>query len=263
MLAMPIPLPSRLSGRLSGRRSGGRPGPLSVLPAAFAVVAALSLAGCGSESGGSEAADTSPTEATTSASSAESSATANAVSCEYPADPAGAAKPVDPPPATPTQTGEVAVTIGTSVGDLHATLDAGKTPCTVNSFLSLADQGFFDGVVCHRMTTAGIFVLQCGDPTGTGAGGPGYSFADELDQTETYGAGTLAMANAGPDTNGSQFFIVYGDSQLPPAYTVFGHVDDAAVKIVKGVAKDGVDDANGTGDGHPNTEVKMEKITVG
>jgi peptidyl-prolyl cis-trans isomerase B (cyclophilin B) len=247
MLAMRIPLPSRVS----------------VLPAALAVVATLSLAGCGSESGASEAADTTPTGSTSSASPAEASATADAVSCDYPEDPAGAAKPVDPPPATPTQTGEVAVTIGTSVGDLHATLDADRAPCTVNSFLSLADQGFFDDVACHRMTTAGIYVLQCGDPSGTGAGGPGYSFGDELDGSETYGAGTLAMANAGPDTNGSQFFIVYGDSQLPPAYTVFGHVDHAAVQTVSQVAKKGVDDANGTGDGHPNQEVRMESITVG
>ena len=132
------------------------------------------------------------------------------------------------------------VTIGTTVGDLEATLDREKTPCTVNSFVSLAEQGYFDDVKCHRMTTAGIFVLQCGDPSGTGSGGPGYSFGDELDGTETYGAGTLAMANAGPDTNGSQFFIVYADSELPPAYAVFGHVDDAAVATVDaGCAKKG------------------------
>jgi peptidyl-prolyl cis-trans isomerase B (cyclophilin B) len=110
------------------------------------------------------------------------------------------------------------------------------------------------------MTTAGIFVLQCGDPSGTGAGGPGYSFADELDGSETYGPGTLAMANAGPDTNGSQFFIVYADSPLPAAYAVFGAVDDAAVKTVEDVAKKGVDSE--TGDGAPNKEVTIQSVSV-
>ena len=92
----------------------------------------------------------------------------------------------------------------------------------MNSFVSLADQGYFDDTPCHRMTTRGIFVLQCGDPTADRRRRAGLPFEDELDGTETYGPGTLAMANAGPNTNGSQFFIVYGDSPLPPAYTVFG-----------------------------------------
>jgi peptidyl-prolyl cis-trans isomerase B (cyclophilin B) len=236
--------------------------PLAALPV-VAAVAVLALAGCGNESDTSTAADTGPTDATSSAASETSSAPASEVTCEYPEDPMGAAKPVDPPPATPTETGQLDVAIGTNLGDLQATLDADRTPCTVNSFLSLASQGYFEDVVCHRMTTSGIFVLQCGDPTQSGSGGPGYSFADELDGSETYEAGTLAMANAGPNTNGSQFFIVYKDTQLPPSYTVFGHVDDAAVKLIKGVAKKGVDDANGPGDGHPLQEVRFEKITVG
>ena len=129
--------------------------------------------------------------------------------------------------------------------------------------MSLAEQGYFDATECHRLTTAGIFVLQCGDPTATGSGGPGYSFADELTGEETYPAGTLAMANAGPDTNGSQFFIVYGDTQLPPAYTVFGTVDEAGVKLVEEVAAEGTDNANGQGDGAPNQAVEIESVTVG
>ena len=111
----------------------------------------------------------------------------------------------------------------------------------MNSFLSLARQGYFDDTTCHRLTTAGIYVLQCGDPTATGMGGPGYAFADELLDGDsriepchsqdlgqgpvdvcTYGAGTVAMANSGPNTNGSQFFLVYKSSPLPAAYTVFG-----------------------------------------
>jgi peptidyl-prolyl cis-trans isomerase B (cyclophilin B) len=218
---------------------------LALLPAGLAVVA-LSLSACGGDDS-SKAVD----------------AGSSGVACDYPSDPAGAAKPVDPPSARATDTGQVPVTISTTVGDLNATLDADNAPCTVSSFLSLAEQGYFDDTSCHRMTTAGIFVLQCGDPSGTGAGGPGYSFKDELTGSETYGAGTLAMANAGPDTNGSQFFIVYGDSQLPPAYTVFGQVDDDAVATVTKVADKGVDNANGQGDGHPKEDVTIQSVTAG
>ncbi|MEP9365139.1 peptidylprolyl isomerase [Nocardioides sp. CN2-186] len=218
-------------------------------------VAALALAGCSSDGSSDTAADPAPT---------------SGVSCDYPAGGGDAAKDVDPPPATATQTGTVAATIATSAGDLHADLDADATPCTVNSFVSLAEQGYFDGTSCHRLTTGGIFVLQCGDPTGTGSGGPGYSFDDELDSLPkpdadgsiAYPAGTLAMANAGPGTNGSQFFVVYDDTRLPPAYTVFGTIDDASVAIVQKVAKAGTDDANGPGDGHPNTPVDISKVTV-
>ena len=218
--------------------------PLTLLPAALAVLA-VALTGCSGDDS-STAIDTGSTVSTT--------------SCDYPTDPAGAAKEVEPPPADAPDTGEVSVTIGTTVGDLNATLDQEAAPCTVNSFLSLADQGYFDDVSCHRMTTAGIFVLQCGDPTGVGNGGPGYSFADELDGTETYPAGTLAMANAGPDTNGSQFFIVYADSSLPASYTVFGHVDDAAVKTVEDVAKKGV--VGGQGDGAPKEAVTISSVSA-
>lgn len=151
-------------------------------------------------------------------------------------------------------------TISTSVGDLAVTLDADAAPCTVNSFLSLAKQGYFDDTTCHRLTTAGIFVLQCGDPTATGTGGPGYRFPDELKGTETYEAGVLAMANAGPDTNGSQFFIVYADSQLQPDYTVFGHLDEASTGIVADVAADGT--ANGGADGAPKTPVDIKTVSA-
>jgi peptidyl-prolyl cis-trans isomerase B (cyclophilin B) len=220
--------------------------PLTLLPAALAV-AALALTACGGDDG-SEAVDTGSTPEST-------------TSCDYPADPAGAAEEVEPPPAEAPDTGDVDVTIGTTVGDLNATLGRDQTPCTVNSFVSLAEQGYFDDVACHRMTTAGIFVLQCGDPSGTGAGGPGYSFADELEGTETYGPGTLAMANAGPDTNGSQFFIVYGDSPLDPDYTVFGSVDDDAVATIEEVAAKGTD--TGESDGQPKQDVTIESVSVG
>src|SRR5690606_19834625 len=156
---------------------------------ALTAAAALSLAGCASNPGSVPGAQPS------------SSASASSDECTYPADTRPASKPVDAPDADPSVSGEVPVTVATSAGDLAVTLDADTAPCTVNSFLSLADQGYFDDTTCHRLTTEGIFVLQCGDPTGTGTGGPGYSFPDELEGTETYPAGTLAMANAGPDTN--------------------------------------------------------------
>jgi peptidyl-prolyl cis-trans isomerase B (cyclophilin B) len=227
--------------------------------AGLAVVAALALAGCaGSDSDTGAASDPAPTTATT------ATASTTGTSCTYVAGGSVPAKPVDPPPATPAASGQVPVTIATSVGDIKAELDADTAPCTVNSFVSLAEQGYFDGTSCHRLTTAatGISVLQCGDPTGSGSGGPGYSFEDELSGSETYPAGTLAMANAGPNTNGSQFFVVYGDTPLPPKYTVFGKIDDASVKLVTKVAAGGTDDAYGTGDGHPRTAVDITKVTV-
>ena len=118
------------------------------------------------------------------------------------------AKPVDPPaPGEVRTSGETAWTLTTNQGPVTITMDRSRTPCTVHSFESLARQKYFDNTQCHRLVDSGIFVLQCGDPTGTGRGGPGYRFADEVSGSEKYPAGTVAMANAGKDTNGSQFFI--------------------------------------------------------
>ena len=214
--------------------------------AGLAVIATFALAGCGSD-GAATATDT-------------PSPTVTGPACDYTADSQPAAKDVSPPPDHATVAGDVNLTMATSAGDIGLVLDADTTPCTVNSFVSLADQGYFDGTTCHRLTTDGIFVLQCGDPTGTGSGGPGYSFKDELSGSETYPAGTLAMANAGPDTNGSQFFIVYDDTQLPPSYTVFGTVDDAGLQVVQDVAAKGT--TNGGPDGAPKTPVDIESIKV-
>ncbi|WP_277884359.1 peptidylprolyl isomerase [Microbacterium sp. H1-D42] len=215
---------------------------------ALTAAAALALTGCASAQ---EAPAASPSQSEAPAPSGE---------CSYPADSSPASKPVDAPDADPAATGEVAATISTSAGDLAVTLDADAAPCTVNSFLSLGEQGYFDGTNCHRLTTEGIFVLQCGDPTGTGTGGPGYSFADELEGSETYEAGTLAMANAGPNTNGSQFFIVYADTPLPPKYTVFGHLDEASTAIVAGIAAAGTE--SGAPDGAPKTPVTLDAVTA-
>ncbi|MCW2841962.1 MAG: peptidylprolyl isomerase [Aeromicrobium sp.] len=146
-----------------------------------------------------------------------------------------ASKDAELPPTEPTSVDSL--TIATNRGDIKATLTPDAAPCTVSSFASLAEQGYFDGTSCHRLVVG--FVLQCGDPSGSGSGGPGYSFADELNGTETYPAGTLAMANSGPDTNGSQFFIVLADADLPPDYTVFGSVDAAGLKVAQDIAADG------------------------
>ncbi|MCU4296296.1 peptidylprolyl isomerase [Brevibacterium permense] len=218
--------------------------------AAFAVLALLLLSGCGS----------SDSEGDSGESSGSSDSSAAAGTCSYPADPQTGAKEVDAPEEKPQAKGTVEATVATSAGDLAVTLDADRTPCTVNSFLSLAAQKYFDDTECHRLTTEGIFVLQCGDPTGTGSGGPGYSFADELDGSETYPAGTLAMANSGPDTNGSQFFVVYDDSSLPPDYTVFGQLDEKSTKTVADLAAKGTD--SGAGDGAPKEKVTVTEVTT-
>lgn len=116
--------------------------------------------------------------------------------------------------------------IATSCGEITVTLLADAAPTAANSFAFLAGEGFFDATPVHRVVPG--FVVQMGDPTGTGRGGPGYRFGDELDAAKElgYARGTLAMANAGPNTNGSQFFICLDDVGLPPAYTVFGAVTD-------------------------------------
>jgi peptidyl-prolyl cis-trans isomerase B (cyclophilin B) len=192
----------------------------------------------------------------------DDSADTAGTTCEYTKDGSAPAKAVDPPPAEATETGDVEVTISTSAGDIAATLDAAAAPCTVNSFLSLADQGYYDDTPCHRLTTAGagIYVLQCGDPSGSGTGGPGYLVPDELSGDEKYSSGTLAMANVGqPDTNGSQFFMVYQDTPLPPSYTVFGSIDDAGLKVLDAVARKGT--ANGAPDGPPKEKVQIESVT--
>jgi peptidyl-prolyl cis-trans isomerase B (cyclophilin B) len=232
---------------------------LPVAGTAAAAALLVLLTACGGGSSSQTAADpgTSP-----SPSGSSSSSTNGDVSCDYPSDPQAATRKVSPPPSTPDVEGKVPVTIKTSIGTLGATLDADKTPCTVNSFVSLAKQGFFDSSPCHRLTTTGIFVLQCGDPSGTGTGGPGYTIPDEITGKETYGPGTLAMANTGqPDTGGSQFFIVYQDTPLPPTYTVFGRVDAAGVKAVQKMAKQGTDNAFGQGDGHPKVAVTIDTVT--
>jgi peptidyl-prolyl cis-trans isomerase B (cyclophilin B) len=223
-----------------------RPSSVIRLAALGPLLCAALLAGCGQNK---------PSKADAPAATSDKpAASAAADSCTYLKEGA-AAREATLPPSTPDPARSMS--IRTNRGDLGVTLLTDSAPCTANSFTSLAKQGYFDGTPCHRLVTAGIFVLQCGDPSGTGRGGPGYRFPDELTGKETYPAGTLAMANAGPDTNGSQFFIVYRDSPLPPSYTVFGQVDAAGLAVVKSVAKAGSDDSNGADDGAP-----LQKVTI-
>ncbi len=179
-----------------------------------------------------------------------------------------AARKVKLPPAKPDTTAQYQATIATNRGDIVIDLNNKAAPCTVNSFVSLADQGFFNNTHCHRLTTIDPYVLQCGDPTGTGSGGPGYEFANEINSSQgldgyvTYLPGTVAMANSGgTDTNGSQFFLVYKNSPLQPDYTPFGTIV-SGFNIIQNVAKAGSDNSNGQGDGHPKEKVEINSVTI-
>jgi peptidyl-prolyl cis-trans isomerase B (cyclophilin B) len=207
--------------------------------AALAALLMLSLAAGCSDDGNDD--DAKADDPATSESAPDPAATETddgpAGSCTYVADAAPAAKEATTPPAEPAVAGELDLVITTNRGRIPLTVDGAAAPCTVNSFVSLAGQGYFDDTNCHRLVPG--FVLQCGDPSATGSGGPGYSFADELEGDETYLRGTLAMANAGPDTNGSQFFIVTQDAQLGPDYTVFGSVSDQGMEVVDAIEAGG------------------------
>jgi len=183
------------------------------------------------------------------------------ISCAYSPTGQPAARSVGKPPTRASQLGTSIATLTTNQGAIVIKLDAAKAPCTVNSFVYLADKKYFDSTPCHRLTTAGIFVLQCGDPTGTGSGGPGYQFADENLSGAVYPAGTVAMANGGPGTNGSQFFLVYADTTLAPNYTPFGTITGGLAVISK-VAAAGSDNSNGQGDGKPKVPVQITNVTV-
>jgi peptidyl-prolyl cis-trans isomerase B (cyclophilin B) len=150
--------------------------------------------------------------------------------------------------------------LATNCGNVTFALAAAQAPHTVNSFVFLAGQKYFDHSPCHRLTTAGIFVLQCGDPTGTGTGGPGYTIPDENLNGATYPAGTVAMANTGrPHSGGSQFFIVYRDTSLPPSYTPFAKVS-AGLDVLQQIASMGT--TNGGTDGAPKAGVVIESVTI-
>ena len=192
------------------------------LLAVLFLLASIALAGCSGDDGDDD-----------SAQDTGSSSSGDGPACSYNEDPAGASKDVDMPPDHAAQSGQVAATMKTTIGDFELTLDADSTPCTVNSFVSLAEQGYFDDTTCHRLTTSaesGIAVLQCGDPTGTGSGGPGYAYDDELTGDETY-----PSRHPGHGQRRSEHERVAVLHRLRrhaprPGYTVFGTVDDGTVE---------------------------------
>lgn len=187
-------------------------------------------------------------------------------------------------PAHTPDRGRAKVTLQTNHGAIPLVLDRAKGPCAVRSFTFLTHRRYYDHTDCHRLTAyrtppSALSVLQCGDPLGTGWGDPGYSFKDELDAAndldnwpgtsdgsrKVYPRGTLAMANGGPDTNGSQFFLVYEDSRLSPDYTVFGSVSPRGMRVLDKIAAAGVDPAaeDAPEDGAPALATTIERAKPG
>lgn len=153
-------------------------------------------------------------------------------------------------------------TLTTNCGTIVIATVGNKAPWTLTELSTLAKAGYFDNSLCHRLTTAGIFVLQCGDPTATGTGGPGFSYPDEnlpANAQNNYPAGTVAMANSGPGTNGSQFFLVFADTSLGADYTIWGKITKG-LDILKSIAKAGV--KGGGADGTPNQTIALTKVKV-
>ena len=263
---------------------------IAVVVTVVAVVAvvggvyAIATSGSGSNSTAAAASDTSAAPTTTAAPGVPTKGP-----CKYtttPSQPAPTGKDVGVPnDPTPTpNTGTVNVTLQTSQGPIAVTLNRAAAPCTVQSFQHLVQSKFYDNTPCHRMTNYDnppLYVLQCGDPTGTGQGGPGYTIPDENPKTlaaapssasaaagtaeSVYPAGTLAMANTGQaNSGGSQFFIVYKDSYLPPSYAVFGSLTPAGLDTLNRIAAGGLTPGTdpSTGQATPNDGAPKLKVTI-
>jgi peptidyl-prolyl cis-trans isomerase B (cyclophilin B) len=236
-------------------RGGGKPAQATASPSP-------SLSASASASAATPSASPAPSASPSASASAPAVAPVTAKgTCAYTASPP-ASRNVGRPPARPDKKATYVATIHTNRGSIVINLRNSAAPCTVNSFVYLAVKKYFNQTNCHRLTTSGIFVLQCGDPTGTGSGGPGYKFNDENLAGAKYPAATVAMANAGANTNGSQFFLVYKNTTgLQPNYTPFGTIV-SGLKIVQNVAKAGSDNANAPGDGHPKEKVVISSVTI-
>ena len=216
---------------------------------------ALTLTGCGSD------------KASTSASSTEEEvsqsapATQDGITCTETKATGHDPKEIPTPTAVLTKFPKT-FTLVTNCGNIVITTVGSKAPFTMTSIAALAQGGYYDDSLCHRLTTEGLFVLQCGDPTATGTGGPNFTYRDEnLPQpvANNYPAGTVAMANSGPGTNGSQFFLVFADTTLGPNYTIWGTITQG-LDIVKAIAAAGV--KGGGADGTPNQAISINRATV-
>lgn len=173
-----------------------------------------------------------------------------------------AANPVRiPAPEALLKRGPKQITLQTNCGDIVIQTYFKQAPVTITVLSALVKGGYYNRTLCHRLTTEGIFVLQCGDPTATGSGGPEFRYRDEnlpAAGTNNYPAGVVAMANSGPNTNGSQFFLVYKDTTLGPNYTIWGRIT-SGLEIVRHVAEGGV--KNGQADGAPVRTIAIERAT--
>lgn len=190
-----------------------------------------------------------------------------------------AAKPVELPddPAEKPATGTVQLALKTNNGDIPVTMDRAKAPCTVQSIEHLVKSKFYDGTPCHRLVAGDNFkVLQCGDPTGQGSGGPGYTIPDEKPTdlqpappgqgATIYPRGAIAMANTGqPNSGGSQFFLVFGSTFLPPEYAIFGTIAEPGLAVLDKIGAEGVDPATDSGshDGAPKLKTTINEAVLG
>jgi peptidyl-prolyl cis-trans isomerase B (cyclophilin B) len=243
----------------------------AVVVIGLAVSLPLALAGSPSKSAAKSAAKPS---ASPSASSSTAAVTEPATHCTYKKSTSGTVQSVSLPPSAPDYKATYSATINTNLGPIGISLLNSKATCTVNSFAHLADAGFWNNSQCHRVSdSGGLYMLQCGDPTAKasqnlscssstlGTGGPGYEFADENLKGATYKAGTVAMANSGPSTNGSQFFLVFKNTSLPASYTPFGTIT-SGLDILQNVAKAGTSCTYSAGGGVPKEKVAIKSVTI-
>ena len=225
---------------------------LAVILVVGGILIAIGVGGKGSSSASASASSTAAGDGT------------NGI-CSFSKDTSGGttAKNVGTPPSKVATSGTTQLAMTTNFGPIGITLDHAQAPCAAASFAFLASKQYFDNTPCHRETdSAGLKVLQCGDPSGTGSGGPGYQYKTHTTGKETYKRGVVAMANSGQGFDGSQFFLVYGDSQLNPDYTVVGTIDTAGLAVLDTIAKNGNNAANGQGDGAPNKPVTIQTMAV-
>ena len=218
-------------------------------------------AGAGDSPSGTQPTDQSPSDAPTTATETGETGLGCTDPPAAPTDP----EQFDQAPDPATAEGKTyAVTVETNCGNIELELDGAAAPQTVASFVNLAEEGYFDDTPCHRLVVSGIYVLQCGDPTGQGSGGPGYQFGIENAPADgSYPSGTLAMARTDdPNSNGSQFFMVYADTTLPTdggGYSVFGTVT-AGLPLLEALANNGVD--GGGTDGAPKQPISILGMSV-